>query len=356
MIPPAIIEKINQSIQTNKPFVAFSLPESESVTIYFQKETGDFHPTDDLESGFVFFPFDGNEVAYCIPNDKAETSTFDLKLSQDKTKDVEIKGSKIEKEAHIELVAKAISEIKSTKTSKIVTSRVQKISIQKFSIDSLLQRIFLMPTSTFRYVWFHPKTSIWCGATPELLLKTEDVCFHTMALAATRAYENENTRIDWNAKEITEHQLVVDDITTKLQKVVSVLKMSKQQNHRAGAVVHLRTDIRGCFKKGKTNPFVIANLLHPTPAVCGTPQNAAFQFIKDFESYSREFYTGYLGCIYGTDEDSYLYVNLRCMKIENNEAHIYVGGGITESSNPKLEWEETQNKMKTMLEVLAPML
>ena len=44
------------------------------------------------------------------------------------------------------------------------------------------------------------------------------------------------------------------------------------------------------------------------------------------------------------------------MKIEENFAHIFVGGGITADSNPEAEWEETQNKMQTMLQVLLPML
>ena len=44
------------------------------------------------------------------------------------------------------------------------------------------------------------------------------------------------------------------------------------------------------------------------------------------------------------------------MKIENNTARIFVGGGITIGSQPSDEWQETQNKMQTMLQVLQPML
>ena len=44
------------------------------------------------------------------------------------------------------------------------------------------------------------------------------------------------------------------------------------------------------------------------------------------------------------------------MKIEENKAHLYVGGGITFDSNPEEEWEETQNKLQTMLQVVQPIL
>ena len=46
------------------------------------------------------------------------------------------------------------------------------------------------------------------------------------------------------------------------------------------------------------------------------------------------------------------YVNLRCMKIYNNSASLFVGGGITASSIPKKEWEETELKAKTLLNIL----
>ncbi|MBL4643762.1 MAG: chorismate-binding protein, partial [Flavobacteriaceae bacterium] len=50
--------------------------------------------------------------------------------------------------------------------------------------------------------------------------------------------------------------------------------------------------------------------------------------------------------------DSHLFVNLRCMEINNTEVSIYVGGGITKESNSEKEWEETVAKSTIMLKVL----
>ena len=47
-----------------------------------------------------------------------------------------------------------------------------------------------------------------------------------------------------------------------------------------------------------------------------------------------------------------LYVNLRCMQFKNNEALIYVGGGITKDSVPEDEWQETVSKTLVMKKAL----
>ncbi len=41
-------------------------------------------------------------------------------------------------------------------------------------------------------------------------------------------------------------------------------------------------------------------------------------------------------------------MNLRCMKIADNKAYIYVGCGITADSDPEKEYLETVNKSMTM--------
>ena len=67
-------------------------------------------------------------------------------------------------------------------------------------------------------------------------------------------------------------------------------------------------------------------------------------------------YTGFLGPLDLQNNTAQLYVNLRCMKISPTMATLYVGGGITLDSLPKDEWQETKNKMATMLSVLGSML
>ena len=68
------------------------------------------------------------------------------------------------------------------------------------------------------------------------------------------------------------------------------------------------------------------------------------------ESHTRELYTGYIGLF---DElQTHCYVNLRCAKLIDDEIFAYVGGGITDESIPELEWKETENKSKTLFDLL----
>jgi isochorismate synthase len=94
----------------------------------------------------------------------------------------------------------------------------------------------------------------------------------------------------------------------------------------------------------------IAKDLHPTPAVSGTPRKDALDWIRSEEKHERQFYAGIIGSM---DEHSMnLYVNLRCAQIIGSDIYLYVGGGFTADSIPEKEWEETENKSKTLLNLL----
>ncbi len=96
--------------------------------------------------------------------------------------------------------------------------------------------------------------------------------------------------------------------------------------------------------------------LHPTAAICGLPRQKAFEFIRMYEGYSRQYYTGFLGEVnYPEPGSTSLMVNLRCMQLfpKEKKAWVYVGGGITSSSLPEKEWEETQAKSETMKRVFS---
>ena len=92
--------------------------------------------------------------------------------------------------------------------------------------------------------------------------------------------------------------------------------------------------------------------MHPTPAVCGFPKDAARKFILENEDYDRAYYSGFLGEL-NWDDSTDLFVNLRCLQVvDGQKVILYVGGGITAESDPKKEWLETVHKAQTMKMVL----
>ena len=79
---------------------------------------------------------------------------------------------------------------------------------------------------------------------------------------------------------------------------------------------------------------------------------AAIKLIADVEPHKRSYYAGFLGPLAG-ETDIRLFVNLRCMKILKDRALLYVGGGITAGSVAADEWDETNAKALTLLNVIG---
>lgn len=184
----------------------------------------------------------------------------------------------------------------------------------------------------------------WTGATPEILLKSDQGVKSTMALAGTKRSEDASS---WSNKELAEHKYVVDRIERVLSRLgVGFLHIEGPSDTIAGPVKHLKTTFT--FKSNESDSGIV-DLLHPTPAIAGTPVESSIRWIKGNESYDRQLYTGMIGIL---GSDSNVYVNLRCMQIFENEYALYLGGGWTNESTPEKEWEETENKALTLLQVL----
>ncbi|WP_347372685.1 isochorismate synthase [Aequorivita sp. Q41] len=337
------------------PFVIFSMPQSECVKFFLQKDDTVHTVVKLSENGFILAPYDYKDIAFYIPEKNSEIFDTQIPIEEKKVSPVVIPNDIKERNKYIKLLDKTIETINNKNAEKIVLSRFKDFELENFSLEKLIRQLFSVYPTAFKYIWYHPNTGLWCGATPETLVEIDNNSFKTMALAGTQVFKNKSYTA-WGQKEQEEQQLVTDSITTNLQKVTSVLKVSNPYTHRAGQLLHLRTDISGILKTNKATLTSITSALHPTPAVCGTPKKFAKEFLNENEGYNRAFYTGFIGPITNNGTSTLLMVNLRCMKIEGNIASVFAGGGITHDSQSIEEWEETQNKMQTMLQVLQPML
>lgn len=351
-----LVEKALAQYNEKLPFVLYSLPDSSEITGIFQSNADRTIAELSQENGFVLAPFDSKKQKLQIPMKGSEILTcIDLPPVLETKKAVTISERVADKEKHLTVTSKAITKIKSGRAQKIVVSRKKEVRLKKFDLRKLCDSLFSQNPSAFRYIWFHPVTSLWCGATPEVLIKTNGSAFSTMALAGTQKLQGKSI-IFWDKKERNEQQWVVDAIVDTLLDKTTALNISKANTHIAGDLAHLRTDIKGGLNTSKHALQKIVETLHPTPAVCGTPRTKAQAFILEHENYDREFYTGFLGITNSEVNKTELFVNLRCIKIEEDTATLYAGGGITEDSNPEAEWEETHNKLQTMAKVLQPLL
>jgi isochorismate synthase len=118
--------------------------------------------------------------------------------------------------------------------------------------------------------------------------------------------------------------------------------------------MHLKSDFTVDMKATNFPQLgsVMLQLLHPTSAVCGMPLETAVDFLKKNEAYDRQFYAGFLGPV-NVNEDINIFVNLRCLQLTETHAILYAGAGITVDSIPEQEWQETEMKLNTLLNVIA---
>jgi len=347
-----IFERVKIQRKLNLPFVIYRKPNSKTLIGIFQKDDHLYFSEDFNEKGFVFAPFSG--VPICFPLDKSEVKYNTIYFKEYTEVPHLVETLLEEKEKFEALVQKGIEIIKAGIFNKIVLSRREIVAVEKFDLETSFEKMLHNYTTAFCYCWFHPKIGLWMGATPERLFKAKEYKFETMALAGTQSYKG-NEDVLWKSKERKEQEFVTEFIVDKLKKETKEVQISEPYTTRAGNLLHLRTDIEGILNQDVNLKNVI-DILHPTPAVCGLPKDLAKAFIEQNEGYNREFYTGFMGEInhdYATnDYATDLYVNLRCMKIEDNKANLFIGCGITKDSKPDQEWEETVNKAKTMKQIL----
>lgn len=364
-----LLDSTADQYEKNLPFVIYRKPKEQKVRVIFQDDTQEHHIKNFEETGFVFAPFDKTRPSILMVADRIMDADYISKNSSKKETATPADIIAVQKEFHLNLVQKGITEIKAGTFKKVVLSRVLDAKCETSPL-MLFQNLLDHYSTAFCYLWHHPKVGTWLGATPEILLKTENQQLTTMSLAGTQKYE-ENQLPEWGKKEIDEQQLVTNYITDALKTSISNLNISTRESVKAGNLWHLRTKLTGTFEKG--NLEAIIQSLHPTPAVCGMPMDASKKFILDNESYEREFYTGYLGELNFKKEidrssnrrnqenkayksikkTTILFVNLRCMQSIPQAVNIYVGGGVTQDSDPNKEWQETVAKSSTMLQVLA---
>lgn len=226
---------------------------------------------------------------------------------------------------------------------KAVYSRVKSVTFAIEKGEILFRELAQTYPNAFVYLISSAQFGTWIGATPETLVNTEKDQLKTIALAGTHPANDPST---WTNKEYEEHDFVVQAIAEALLRNHCTITTNDGPNVvTAGPVQHLQTDF--IAKMGEPSAWQIAMDLHPTPAICGTPRMASLDLLTSREMHDRFLYAGIIGLY--SEEQSRLFVNLRCAQLQQEKAYLYLGGGYTIDSIPDLEWDETENKSRTLL-------
>ncbi|WP_294480522.1 isochorismate synthase [uncultured Bacteroides sp.] len=246
-----------------------------------------------------------------------------------------------------------ISALRDKTFDKLVLSRSLTVGkASDFSPSSVFRAACKRYIHSYIYLCYTPQTGTWLGSTPEIILSGEKDEWNTVALAGTQPLQNGKLPQVWDEKNRKEQDYVASYIRRQLLSLGIHSTENGPYPAYAGALSHLKTDFHFSLKDNKGLGDLL-KVLHPTPAVCGLPKEQAYRFILENEGYDRRYYSGFIGWL-DPEGRTDLYVNLRCMHIDEDQLTLYAGGGILASSELNDEWLETEKKLQTMKRLIVP--
>jgi len=345
---------IDALIRQNRAFAVYRLPDENQVHLTEQTKGGAsvLSSIESLneQSGFVIAPFCVSETSPIVLIKPDKESIYEIPDRDDIKENHENIRQTLpaDYQSKFNLFTRALTD----KTfEKLVLSHC--IAVRRksgFSAENVFYRACKRYSNSYVYLFHTPQTGTWTGSTPEVMLAGKKNQWHTAAMAGTLPLRDGKLPKAWDEKKRIEQQLVTDYIRNCLHSFHVYPKEKSPYTAQAGELAHLKTDFRFSLHDNRTLGALL-NALHPTPAVCGLPKEKAFRFIVDNEGYDRRYYSGFIGRLHPEGQTD-LYVNLRCMQIEDDRLKLYAGGGLLASSDLQEEWSEIEDKLQTMQRII----
>lgn len=264
----------------------------------------------------------------------------------------------INDEQFAQLVIKAKEYITAGDAFQIVLSRkfIQRFTVAPFDIYRTLRRVSPAP-----YMFYLPfENSVIIGASPEKLISVRDqeVAINPIAGTRKRSEKNADEQIADellnDKKELAEHMMLVDLARNDLGavcepgsvKVTDLLKV-KHFSH----VSHITSVVTGKLKNNLDALDALAAAF-PAGTLSGAPKIRAMEIIDELETSRRGLYGGAICRLdYNGNLDSC--IAIRMAVLNDGIATVRAGAGIVHDSNPKLEAQETRQKVQGMLEAIS---
>jgi menaquinone-specific isochorismate synthase len=253
----------------------------------------------------------------------------------------------------MEAVNRALKEIEAGHFQKVVLARqtIFKLAYapDPFEVAAALES--RAKGSSLFCVQFNDKNA-FLGASPERLFQRDNKAILFDAIAGTRPQgPGMDEELLSSDKDRREFQFVQDYLEKKLGPYcIQPITFSPLAIHKAANVQHLFSQGKGILS-GAISDREILKQLHPTPAVCGTPNKEAGDWIYKEEPFCRNLYTGVVGWSNQTESD--WTVAIRSCFLSGETACIYTGTGIVAGSDPAEEWDELEAKLGLYSEVFS---
>lgn len=195
------------------------------------------------------------------------------------------------------------------------------------------------------------------GASPEIMIKLDGEKLTLRPIAGSCKRGKNMQEDEWNEKRLlddpkenAEHLMLVDlgrNDLGKISKPASIKVHQFKSIERTARVTHIASEVCGILAPNKDIRDVIFATF-PAGTISGAPKIAAIHLIAHLETHARGFYSGCVGYIDSKNNFNSC-ISIRTSLYKDGVYYLQAGAGIVFDSNPDDEYQETQNKMKSLV-------
>lgn len=259
-----------------------------------------------------------------------------------------------------EMVAAALRRIEAGEAEKVVLARtVEACPDGEVGPPALVDALWRENRGCYVFLFEPVAGHALVGAAPETVATLAGGGLRATAVAGSAgvgADSVETARLGQqlfnSEKDRAEHDFVVKDVVARLEALGCRVRRDVEPHILALAhIQHLETKIAADAPPGLTLLEALASL-HPTPAVCGIPREVALRILTDGEVFDRGWYAGPVGWLDSGGRGVFVPA-LRSAVLSGGRWRLFAGAGIVPGSDPALEWEETEIKLRPVLRAMA---
>jgi para-aminobenzoate synthetase component 1 len=225
--------------------------------------------------------------------------------------------------------------------------RQLQINSDRQELASLFAKLLVENPAPYAAYLSLPELKI-ASASPELFLSRQGSKIKTSPIKGTQTLNE----MGFGKKDQSENVMIVDLMRNDFGQIcrpgsVEVSELLRSEDHPG--LRHLVSDVVGELEDNLSWSEIIKALL-PAGSISGAPKSSALTVIAENEKVNRGPYCGVLGWVQG--DHAVLSVAIRIFWQEGDGLMKFgTGAGITFSSEPVAEWNETELKAERLISI-----
>jgi anthranilate synthase component 1 len=266
--------------------------------------------------------------------------------------------SNLTREQYLEMVERARNYIRVGDAIEVAVSQRFEFALTAHPLNLYRSLRAIKPSPYLFYLKLGDHTL--AGASPEVTVRVEgrEVTVRPIAGARARGATDAEDRVAErelvaDIRKRAEHVMLVDMGRNDVGKVartgsVEVTELMAVERFFHG--MHLVSNVRGLLRDG-VNAFDAFRATFPQGAVSGAPRLRAIEIIDEIEPARRGTYGGAVGYFSFTGNADTA-ILLDTMLIKDGRVYLQAGGGVVVDSKAEVEYEESLNKARTIMQVI----